>query len=99
MSLALRNCAVATLLFALAACGSGGDKGAGRTAEGQVLEGSASDAMLPMDTVRSQAPLAPHEGSTATDKAKVDDSDQPAVPDRPADAPEAAPAAAADEAN
>lgn len=56
-----------TALFALAllaAC-SGGEKqqGAGK-AEGEILPGSASDAMLPADTVRSQAPLAPHaEGS------------------------------------
>ena len=34
------------------------DAGAG-TAQGQVLPGSASDAMLPLDTVKSQAPLAP----------------------------------------
>ena len=34
------------------------DAGAG-TAQGEVLPGAASDAMLPLDTVKSQAPLAP----------------------------------------
>ena len=34
------------------------DEGAGK-AEGQILSSSVSDAMLPLDTVRSQAPLAP----------------------------------------
>ena len=34
------------------------DAGAG-TAQGDVLPGAASDAMLPLDTVKSQAPLAP----------------------------------------
>jgi hypothetical protein len=31
-----------------------------REAGGEVLPGSASDAMLPLDSVRSQPPLAPH---------------------------------------
>ena len=44
------------------------DAGAG-TAQGQVLPGSASDAMLPLDTVKSQAPLAPSsEGGEVSDK-------------------------------
>ena len=47
----------------LAACGGGGDEpqgdgGDGRTATGEVLEGSISDAMIPLDQVKSQAPLA-----------------------------------------
>ena len=41
------------------------------TAQGEVLPGAASDAMLPLDTVKSQAPLAPKaEGSDGGD-AKV----------------------------
>ena len=44
--------------LALAAC-SDKHPNDNRTAQGQVLEGSVSDAMLPLDTVRSQAPLAP----------------------------------------
>ena len=43
------------------------DAGAG-TAQGEVLPGAASDAMLPLDTVKSQAPLAPKaEGSDGGD--------------------------------
>ena len=43
------------------------DAGAG-TAQGEVLPGAASDAMLPLDTVKSQAPLAPKsEGGEAAD--------------------------------
>ena len=42
----------------LAACGGGGDEpqdggGDGRTATGEVLEGSISDAMIPLDQVKS----------------------------------------------
>jgi hypothetical protein len=45
----------------LAAC-QGDDKAAeARTAQGEILPASASDAMLPLDTVRSQPPLAPLE--------------------------------------
>jgi len=55
----MRNLTVLMLGLALAACNSGKkDQGAGK-AEGQILPASASDAMLPLDTVRSQAPLAP----------------------------------------
>ncbi len=35
----------------------------GREASGQVLEGSISDEMIPLDQVRSQAPLAEADGS------------------------------------
>ena len=43
------------------------DAGAG-TAQGEVLPGAASDAMLPLDTIKSQAPLAPKaEGSDGGD--------------------------------
>jgi hypothetical protein len=39
--------------------GCGGDASSDkRTATGEVLEGTISDAMLPLDTVKSQAPLA-----------------------------------------
>lgn len=43
----------------LAACQAGSsDEDDGRAASGEVLEGTISDAMLPLDTVRSQPPLA-----------------------------------------
>lgn len=46
-------------LLALSACQDEPKKAAGGTAQGEVLPGAASDAMLPLDTLKSQAPLAP----------------------------------------
>lgn len=49
------------LAAALSACGGNGGEPAGaerRTAAGEVLGGEVSDAMLPVDTVRSTAPAA-----------------------------------------
>ena len=52
--------AVLVALLALSGCKGELKKDAGAgTAQGEVLPGSASDAMLPLDTVKSQAPLAP----------------------------------------
>lgn len=52
--------AILPCLMLLAACGSepAPDQGAGEdgTAAGEVLEGSISDEMLPLDTIRSQSP-------------------------------------------
>jgi hypothetical protein len=60
---------LATALLALAGCKGEVKKDAGAgTAQGEVLPGAASDAMLPLDTVKSQAPLAPKsEGGEAGD--------------------------------
>lgn len=53
------------LVLALAAC-QGEQKPAGKAAAGgEILPGSASDAMLPLDTLRSQPPLAPKPSATA----------------------------------
>mgnify|MGYP001154164366 CR=1 FL=1 len=41
----------------LGACGGGGGGDDDRTASGEVLEGTISDAMLPLDTVTSEPPL------------------------------------------
>jgi hypothetical protein len=49
------------LSLALGACKGEKKPAESRTAEGEILPGSASDAMLPLDTVRSQPPLAPLE--------------------------------------
>ena len=82
-------------LTLLAGCGGEQkkDKTAG-TAGGEILPGSASDAMLPLDTVRSQPPLAPKAegsgkpGDKASDGA---DGDAPqAAPTEPAAAAESA---------
>jgi hypothetical protein len=59
MRLSLRLFCLAALPLALAACKGEKKPAEARTAQGEILPGSASDAMLPLDTVRSQAPLAP----------------------------------------
>lgn len=85
-------------ILALAACGGAEKKEKDqRTAAGEILPGSISDAMLPYDTVRSQPPLAPPEtakgspkGATAVkpDGAASDAADPAAeIPAAPAEAP------------
>jgi len=82
--------AAVALVLALGAC-KGGEKqqGAGN-AQGQILPGSASDAMLPVDTVRSQAPLAPKAAAKSKDGAS--DGASEAASDAPAAEASAAPA-------
>lgn len=46
------------VLALLAGCGDDAASGDGRAASGEVLEGTISDAMLPVDRVRSEPPLA-----------------------------------------
>lgn len=59
-------CLLLAAALALGGCGSEPKKDtAAGTAAGEVLPGSASDAMLPYDSVKSQAPLAPKAESTA----------------------------------
>jgi hypothetical protein len=86
--------------LALTAC-KGKKPDEARTAQGEILPGSASDAMLPLDTVRSQPPLAPPEeasgkggkvasdkGGTAAEEADASASDEDGAPDTaPAPAP------------
>jgi hypothetical protein len=57
--------------LALTACGGNAKKETGGKADGEILPASVSDAMLPRDTVRSQAPLAPKAASSEADKAKA----------------------------
>lgn len=87
--------------LALAAC-QGGDKPAQKnTAAGEILEGSVSDAMLPLDTVRSQPPLAPPPTAsgkpTAKGSAAADESDATAESSAAASPPPAPTSAAAAE--
>ena len=97
MKPAMRLAGIGAVLLALAGCQqekAGGGKG-GATDAGEILPGSASDAMLPYDTVRSQPPLAPR--SAADDKGKpgtrkADTADEPVseaaeAPTSPAPAP------------
>jgi hypothetical protein len=66
-------------LAALAACGGGSPAEDGRSASGEVLEGTISDAMLPVDRVRSEPPL---EDPEAFARARSD-SDDAATADAP----------------
>ena len=68
MTRSSRYLAPIALAVLLAGCGGGKDKAEG-TAGGSILAGSASDAMLPLDTVRSQPPLAPKADSSPGAKA------------------------------
>lgn len=69
------------LALALAACKGEEKKATGGNAQGEILPGSVSDAMLPLDTVTSQPPLAPKsEGgekpdAKAADKPKAEKAD------------------------
>jgi hypothetical protein len=72
----------------------------GGKAAGEVLGGEISDAMIPLDEVSSQAPLAPRQGPSASDI----DAEQPVVTPAegvegaaPSEGAEAAPAASAPE--
>ncbi|MCZ8172323.1 MAG: hypothetical protein ACK442_05820 [Novosphingobium sp.] len=93
----LRPLTITALALALAACGGDRkDEGAGK-AEGQILPGSASDAMLPLDTVRSQAPVAPKTEGGPKDAAEQDETSEAAeagetaaIPGTAAEAPAAA---------
>jgi len=92
--------------LALAACGEEAEVAGGEgQASGEVLEGSISDAMLPLDQLTSSAPIAtpsPTQGAAAADgdaEADADDGDTAGEDDGDtASAPEggAAPAAAAE---
>jgi hypothetical protein len=91
----------AAVALALAGCGGGDKETAQGSAGGEILPGSASDAMLPLDTVRSQPPLAPKSeaspgakpgakrGSAAEDggSAEAVEPSEPAAPG-PAETPE-----------
>lgn len=87
------------LSLMLAACQ--GEKTAQKSsAEGEILPGSASDAMLPYDTLRSQPPLAPLPVATgrADAKAGASESDGPGAESSEAAVEASAPAAPAREA-
>ncbi|MBW8755351.1 MAG: hypothetical protein JF595_14610 [Sphingomonadales bacterium] len=60
----VRLLVLCALPLALAGCKADKKPDEARTAQGEILEGSASDAMLPLDTVRSQPPLAPEATSS-----------------------------------
>ena len=82
---------ISVLLLALSACGGDKDEAEGerKTAAGEVLGGSISDDMLPLDTVQSQSPPL-RESSIAGNGEEADDAaDDKADAPRPAASPEA----------
>lgn len=85
--------ALALTLLALSGCKQEvkPSKATGGTAAGEILPGSVSDAMVPVDSLRSQPPAAPKSDAGPADKA----SSKPGVATAPAAA--AAPAAEAPE--
>ena len=95
------RCALTLVLLATLAACSPKKEADNRSAEGEILPGSASDAMLPLDTVRSQPPLAPKSEIEASgkalpkDKASAAASLAPSVAAEPAGAPEPEPVAPA----
>ncbi|WP_191984712.1 hypothetical protein [Pelagerythrobacter rhizovicinus] len=77
-----KTIAVATLALFLAACdgGTSGDAAGEGAAEGEVLGGTISDEMLPLDTVRSQSPplrTEPGEEGAAGDEATPEAEEAP----------------------
>ncbi|PLK23592.1 hypothetical protein C0V72_08720 [Porphyrobacter sp. TH134] len=98
----MKPAALLVLTLCLAACEeqAAAPAAQGGAASGEVLEGSISDAMIPLDQLESQAPLAPRQAVPVGDV----DSQQPEVTPVPGinDVPqsqgaEAAPAAPAPE--
>ena len=59
-------------LVLLAACGKNAPADDSRAASGEVLEGTASDAMLPLDTVKSEPPFEDPKAAQAVQEAAAD---------------------------
>lgn len=83
----MKRAAVLALAVLAASCSekAAGPAAQGEAAAGEVLGGSISDAMIPLEQLDSQAPLAPRQGPAVSDI----DADQPEV--APAEGVEAVP--------
>ena len=66
---------ILTAALAVSACGSNPEPVEDGSASGEVLEGSISDAMLPLDTVQSQSPPLEIPRADPTDPANPADPD------------------------
>ena len=62
----------AVMAVALASCGQEKKAPVAAKSGGEVLEGSISDGMIPLETVRSQAPLAPRSADDGDGKGSAD---------------------------
>lgn len=63
----MRALVILPVLAVLAGCGSQETQAPKGSSFGEVLPGSASDAMLPYDTATSAPPLAPYQGSASSE--------------------------------
>lgn len=89
---------LALALLALSGCQQDAKqaKATGGNAAGEILPGSTSDAMIPVDTLRSQPPAAPKVEGSAKPKAAVSDAAPEAADAAPAAEAPADPASAAE---
>jgi hypothetical protein len=85
-------------LVLLAACGKQAPANDSRSASGEVLEGTVSDAMLPLDTVKSEPPFedpkaahAVQEGAATASGAGADAAEGDAIEGEATEAPAAEP--------
>jgi hypothetical protein len=63
----MRALFILPVLAVLTGCGSQETQAPAKPSFGEVLPGSASDAMLPYDTATSAPPLAPYQGSESSE--------------------------------
>lgn len=79
------------LVLALSACGGDKDKAEGerKTAAGEVLGGSISDNMLPLDTIQSQSPPLRESGTAGGDEDADEAAEEKSDGPPPAASPEA----------
>lgn len=82
-----RPMAAAALALLLAACGGGSGEDDERTASGEVLEGSISDEMLPLDQVTSQPPPLEIEPTSRPTGSTDDEEEDEENSEAPGDAP------------
>lgn len=81
------------LPLALAACGKDKEPDTKAEAAGEILPGSIDDAMLPMDTVRSQPPLVPQTDAAAKAGKATEGAEEPAeIPAEAGATPDSGPA-------
>ena len=92
----LRSLLLLLPALALTACNNSGPKNDKRSATGEVLQGTTTDAMIPLGQLTSQPPLLPPKGKGATTPEQAADQDNgTAVTDADSDTSDASTAATA----